>query len=156
MLPADPVRPHAGLAVRYAGQPGADGVGHGVENRVRVGVPQVIAVSDESGNLIAFSRMDGGKASSIQIAMAKAFTAGAARNPTMFYNEHCVPGSPSFGIHVSNEGKFSIIGGGLPVYAGKDCVGGIGVSSGTPAQDVEVAEAGVKALEAHWKRKAPK
>ena len=105
-----------------------------------IGVPQVIAVSDESGNLIAFSRMDGGKASSIQIAMAKAFTAGAARNPTMFYNEHCVPGSPSFGIHVSNEGKFSIIG----------------VSSGTPAQDVEVAEAGVKALEAHWKRKAPK
>ena len=85
-----------------------------------IGVPQVIAVADESGNLIAFSRMDGGKASSIQIAMAKAFTAGAARNPTMFYNEH---------------------------------VGGIGVSSGTPAQDVEVAEAGVKALEAHWKRK---
>ena len=118
-----------------------------------IGVPQVIAVADESGNLIAFSRMDGGKSSSIQIAIAKAFTSGAARNPTMFYNENCVPGSPSFGIHVSNEGKFSIIGGGVPVYAGNDCIGGIGVSSGTPAQDVEVADAGVKALEAQWKRK---
>ena len=118
-----------------------------------IGVPQVIAVADESGNLIAFSRMDGGKSSSIQIAIAKAFTSGAARNPTMFYNEHCVPGSPSFGIHVSNEGKFSIIGGGVPVYAGNDCIGGIGVSSGTPAQDVEVADAGVKALEAQWKRR---
>lgn len=118
-----------------------------------IGVPQVIAVSDESGNLIAFSRMDGGKASSIQIAIAKAFTAGAARNPTMFYNEHCVPGSPAFGIHVSNDGKFSTIGGGMPVMSGKDCVGGIGVSSGTPAEDIVVAEAGVKALEAHWKRK---
>lgn len=117
-----------------------------------IGVPQVIAVADESGNLIAFSRMDGGKASSIQIAIAKAFTAGAARNPTMFYNEHCVPGSPAFGIHVSNDGKFSTIGGGLPVMSGKDCVGGIGVSSGTPGEDVVVAEAGVKALEAHWKR----
>ena len=117
-----------------------------------IGMPQVIAVSDESGNLIAFSRMDGGKASSIQIAIAKAFTAGAARNPTMFYNEHCVPGSPAFGIHVSNDGRFSTIGGGLPVMSGKDCVGGIGVSSGTPAQDIEVAEAGVKALQAHWKR----
>ena len=117
-----------------------------------IGVPQVIAVADESGNLIAFSRMDGGKASSIQIAIAKAFTAGAARNPTMFYNEHCVPGSPAFGIHVSNDGKFSTIGGGLPVMSGKSCVGGIGVSSGTPAEDIAVAEAGVKALEAYWKR----
>ena len=87
-----------------------------------IGVPQVIAVADESGNLIAFSRMDGGKSSSIQIAIAKAFTSGAARNPTMFYNEHCVPGSPSFGIHVSNEGKFSIIGGGVPVYAVIACI----------------------------------
>ena len=26
-----------------------------------IGVPQAIAVTDESGNLIAFSRMDGGK-----------------------------------------------------------------------------------------------
>lgn len=118
-----------------------------------MGMPQVIAVADESGNLIAFSRMDGGKASSIQIAIAKAFTAGAARNPTMFYNEHCVPGSPAFGIHVSNDGKFSTIGGGLPVMAGNDCVGGIGVSSGTPAQDIAVAEAGLAALQAHWKRR---
>lgn len=121
-----------------------------------IGVPQAIAVADESGNLIAFSRMDGGKSSSIQIAIAKAFTAGAARNSTMFYNEHGVPGSPAFGIHVSNDGKFSTIGGGVPVYAGKDCVGGIGVSSGTPAQDIEVAEAGVKALEAYWKRRKKK
>lgn len=117
-----------------------------------IGMPQVIAVSDESGNLIAFSRMDGAKTSSIQIAIAKAFTSGAARNATMFYNEHCVPGSPAFGIHVSNDGKFSTIGGGLPVMVGKDCIGGIGVSSGTPAQDIEVAEAGVKALQAHWAR----
>ena len=121
-----------------------------------IGVPQVIAVSDESGNLIAFSRMDGAKTSSIQIAMAKAFTAGAARNSTMLYNEHCVPGSPAFGIHVSNDGKFSTIGGGVPVNSGKDCIGGIGVSSGTPAEDIVVAEAGVKALEMHWKRQRSK
>ncbi len=121
-----------------------------------IGVPQAIAVSDESGNLIAFSRMDGSKTSSIQIAMAKAFTAGAARNSTMFYNEYCVPGSPAFGIHVSNDGKFSTIGGGVPVNSGKDCIGGIGVSSGTPAEDIVVAEAGVTALETHWKRQRSK
>jgi uncharacterized protein GlcG (DUF336 family) len=99
----------------------------------QIGIPMCIAVTDESGNLLAFSRMDGGKVSSISIAIDKAFTASAAKNPTAFYNEMCRPGSPTFGIHTSNQG-------------------GIGASSGTPAQDIEVAEAGLAALEAHWKR----
>lgn len=118
----------------------------------QIGIPMCIAVTDESGNLLAFSRMDGGKVSSISIAIDKAFTASAAKNPTAFYNEMCRPGSPTFGIHTSNQGHFSIIGGGLPVKSGTAIVGGIGASSGTPAQDIEVAEAGVAALEAHWKR----
>jgi uncharacterized protein GlcG (DUF336 family) len=117
-----------------------------------IGIPMCIAVTDESGNLIGFSRMDGGKVSSISIAIDKAFTAAAARNPTSFYNEVCRPGSPTFGIHTSNQGHFSIIGGGLPVKSGSAIVGGIGASSGTVAQDVEVAQAGLDALAAHWKR----
>ena len=121
-----------------------------------IGIPMCIAVTDESGNLLAFSRMDGGKVSSISIAIDKAFTAAAAKNPTAFYNEMCRPGSPTYGIHTSNQGHFSIIGGGLPVRSGKAIVGGIGASSGTPDQDIQVAEAGIKALEAHWKqRKTP-
>ena len=118
----------------------------------QIHIPMCIAVTDESGNLLAFSRMDGGKVSSISIAIDKAFTASAAKNPTAFYNEMCRPGSPTFGIHTSNQGHFSIIGGGLPVKSGSAIVGGIGASSGTPAQDIEVAEAGLAALEAHWKR----
>jgi len=118
----------------------------------QIDIPMCIAVTDESGNLLAFSRMDGGKVSSISIAIDKAFTASAAKNPTAFYNEMCRPGSPTFGIHTSNQGHFSIIGGGLPVKSGSAIVGGIGASSGTPAQDIEVAEAGLAALEAHWKR----
>jgi len=118
----------------------------------QIGIPMCIAVTDESGNLLAFSRMDGGKVSSISIAIDKAFTASAAKNPTAFYNEVCRPGSPTFGIHTSNQGHFSIIGGGLPVKSGNAIVGGIGASSGTAAQDIEVAEAGLAALETHWKR----
>ena len=112
------------------------------------GVPQCIAVADESGNLIAFSRMDGGKISSIRIAIDKAFTAAAAKNPTEHYNKLCQPGQPTFGIHVTNEGHFCIIGGGLPVVVDGQVVGGIGVSSGTPAQDIAVAQAGVDAVTA--------
>ena len=110
------------------------------------GVPQCIAVADESGNLLAFSRMDGGKISSIRIAIDKAYTAAAAKNPTEHYNKLCQPGQPTFGIHVTNEGHFCIIGGGLPVVVDGQVVGGIGVSSGTPAQDIAVAQAGVDAV----------
>ena len=118
----------------------------------KIGIPMCIAVTDEAGNLIEFSRMDGGKVSSISISIDKAFTAAAAKNATSFYNEMCRPGSPTFGIHTSNQGRFSIIGGGLPVKSGTTVVGGIGASSGTPAQDIEVSQAGIDALEASWKR----
>lgn len=118
----------------------------------QIGIPMCIAVTDESGNLLSFSRMDGGKVSSISIAIDKAFTASAAKNPTAFYNEMCRPGSATFGIHTTNQGHFSIIGGGLPAISRNAVVGGIGASSGTPAQDIEVAQAGLDALAAHWKR----
>ena len=42
------------------------------------------------------------------------------------------------------------IAGGLPVIAEGHVVGGIGVSSGTPAQDLAVVQAGVEALTATW------
>jgi len=109
-----------------------------------IGIPMCIAVADESGYLIAFERMDGGKVSSISIAVDKAFTAAVARKGTHVYNQLCVPGEPTFGIHTSNDGHFCVIGGGLPVYDGEVIVGGIGISSGTAAEDLIVAEAAIE------------
>jgi uncharacterized protein GlcG (DUF336 family) len=106
-----------------------------------IGIPMCIAVTDESGHLIDFKRMDGGKISSISIAIDKAFTAAVARKGTHIYNQLCIPGQPTFGIHITNGGHFSIIGGGLPVFVKGEIVGGIGISSGTAVQDQEVAEA---------------
>lgn len=115
-----------------------------------MGIPMCIAVSDESGNLILFERMDGGKISSISIAIDKAFTAAVARKGTHVYNQLCVPGEPTFGIHISNGGHFCVIGGGLPVYVDGEIVGGIGISSGTAAEDLEVAEAAIAHFE-NWR-----
>lgn len=109
-----------------------------------INVPMCIAVVDESGHLIAFERMDGGKTSSISIAIDKASTAAMARNGTHVYNQLCVPGQPTFGIHVTNGGHFSIIGGGLPVKVNGEIVGGVGISAGTAVQDVAVAEEALK------------
>ena len=106
-----------------------------------MGIPMCIAVTDESGHLIAFERMDGGKVSSISIAIDKAFTAAVARKGTHVYNQLCQPGQPTFGIHITNGGHFCVIGGGLPVTVNGAIVGGIGISSGTAIEDLQVAEA---------------
>ncbi len=110
-----------------------------------IGVPMCISIVDESGNLIAFDRMDGGKTTSITISQDKAFTAAAARKATHEYNEVCVPGSLAFGIHTALGGRLCVVGGGLPIYDNEGVViGGIGLSSGTPQQDMDCAAAGIK------------
>ena len=80
-----------------------------------IGVPMCIAITDDSGNLVAFERMDGGKAHSIQVAQDKAFTGGAARKATHEYNAVNTPGSLAFGIHTECGGHIWTVGGGLPV-----------------------------------------
>ncbi len=110
---------------------------------LKIGVPMCTAVVDESGNLIAFERLNGGKVSSISIAIDKAFTAAAARNPTRFYGDNSQPGKPTWGIQGTNSGRFCVVGGGLPVVVDGAVVGGVGCSTGTAAQDEEVAQAAI-------------
>ena len=108
-----------------------------------IGIPMCIAIVDESGHLIAFERMDGGKITSAIIAQDKAFTAAGARKATHEYNAACVPGNLVFGIHTAIGGRLCVVGGGLPVFVDGTVVGGIGLSSGSPQQDMECAQAGI-------------
>lgn len=105
-----------------------------------IGVSMCIAIVDDSGNLIAFERMDGGKIVSITIAIDKAFTAAAARRATHDYNTASQPGMPAYGVNTALGGRMIVVGGGLPVVWDGAVVGGIGVSSGTPEQDRLVAQ----------------
>ena len=115
---------------------------------VEIGVPMCIAIVDESGNLISFERMNGGKITSITIAEDKAFTAAAARKATHEYNAVNIPGKLAFGIHTEVGGRLSSVGGGLPVVVDGEVVGAIGLSSGTPQQDMECALAGIDHFQA--------
>ncbi len=109
----------------------------------QIEVPMCIAVTDDSGNLVAFERMDGGKAHSVDVAVDKAYTAGSARKATHEYNAANTPGNLAFGIHTEAGGRISTVGGGLPVIVQGQCLGGIGSSSGSPQQDMEVSQAGL-------------
>ena len=112
----------------------------------KIGIPMCIAITDEGGNLIAFSRMDGGKVTSSTIAIDKAFTAAGAKKATHEYGAASQPGAPAYGIASAIGGRLMVVGGGLPVIVNGEVVGGIGVSSGTPDQDRTVAQAGIDAF----------
>lgn len=112
----------------------------------QIGVPMNIAVVDGGGNLVAFERMDKAWLGSINIAINKAFTAVAFNMTTEDLGKESQPGKSLFGIHATNMGRLVIFGGGIPLRKGGELVGAIGVSGGTVPQDIEVAEAGVKAF----------
>lgn len=112
-----------------------------------IGVPMCIAVTDESGNLIAFERMDGAKITSINLAVDKAYTATGIQKSTQALGEVNQPGMPAHGIASALGGRMVAVGGGVPVRSGDVVVGGVGVSSGSPAQDHDVAIAGAAAFE---------
>ncbi len=111
-----------------------------------IGVPMDIAVVDEGCNLVAFQRMDGALLGAIDIALNKAYTACSLQTETRDLAKISQPGQPVFGVHMSNQGRIIIFGGGVPLKDGENVVGGVGVSSGTVEEDQVVAEAGVAAF----------
>jgi len=113
-----------------------------------IDVPQNIAVVDSAGHLLAFHRMDGAKFISIEIAIAKAFTASGARKATAEIGPATQPGQPGFGIQNLQAGRFTTLPGGIPVVIDGEVAGAIGVSSGTTAQDADVAEHAIRSFTA--------
>jgi uncharacterized protein GlcG (DUF336 family) len=106
-----------------------------------------IAIVDEGANLVAFYRMDNARIGGIDISQNKAWTSVAMQMPTANLAQSAQPGGPTFGINTTNHGRLVILGGGIPLMHEGKVVGGIGVSGGTSAQDIEVATAAVQAFE---------
>lgn len=114
----------------------------------KLGVPYNIAVVDAGGNLIAHVRQDGAWLGSIDISIKKAFTARAFDMSTEELSKMAQSGKPLFGINTTNHDKVVVFGGGVPVMSGKTVIGAVGASGGTVDQDIEVAEAAVRAFAA--------
>ncbi|WP_027350129.1 GlcG/HbpS family heme-binding protein [Halotalea alkalilenta] len=106
-----------------------------------IGVGQNIAVVDEGGNLVAFVRMDGAKLLSRETAISKAISAASHRCPTGRLDD-----ALELKLAIASGGRLTNLEGGEPLLVDGYCVGGIGVGSGSGAQDVQVARAGAMAL----------
>jgi uncharacterized protein GlcG (DUF336 family) len=118
----------------------------GEAKAAQIGVPYSLAVIDSGGNLIEHVRMDGAWLGSIDISIHKAFTARATETSTEELSKVSQPGGPLFGIHTTNHGKIVIFGGGVPIRANTQVIGAFGASGGSVDQDIEVAEAALRAF----------
>lgn len=110
-----------------------------------LGVPMVIAVVDNGGNLVAQHRMDQALLASLSLALDKAYTAVALKMPTGKAAALTQPGQPLFGLNTSHQGRLIVFGGGIPLARNGEITGGIGVSGGSVEEDCLVAQAGVAA-----------
>jgi uncharacterized protein GlcG (DUF336 family) len=118
----------------------------GQDKAKAIGQPMNIAVVDAGANLVAFERMEGAWLGSIDIAINKAFTARAFDIETKALGALSQSGDQFFGILASNHGRVMIFAGGVPLKAGGQVVGAVGVSGGMGKQDQAVAEAAADAF----------
>ncbi|WP_078428153.1 GlcG/HbpS family heme-binding protein [Alkalihalobacterium alkalinitrilicum] len=116
----------------------------GAEEKAKeIGVPMVITVVDDGGNLVASHRMDEALLVSLDISLNKAWTSVALKIPTDELSKLGGPGGELYGINTTNNGRVVLFGGGIPIVIAGRVIGAVGVSGGSVADDIEVAEAAV-------------
>jgi len=105
-----------------------------------------VAVVDRSGNLMSFLRMPGAFLHSIDIAIDKAYTAASFGFSTKDWMSH-IGHDDGMKFGFSARPRLVVFGGGLPIPAGGDWIGGIGVSGASEAEDEACVRAGLAAIQ---------
>ena len=113
----------------------------GVAKAEEMGQPQCIVVVDASGVTQGEICMTGAKLLARKSAMSKALTSASHGIASAAVAEAIRPA-----IAAATGGAVTGLGGGLPIRVGGALLGGIGVGSGTPDQDVVVAKAALAAI----------
>lgn len=115
----------------------------------QMGINVAVAVVNSSGRLILLEVMDGSLVASIQAAQDKAYTAAALKMPTDIALRESRGGSLD---GLTNGNGILLLGGGYPIEAAGELVGGLGVSGGTKEQDMLLAKIGLKYFSERIKR----
>jgi uncharacterized protein GlcG (DUF336 family) len=95
------------------------------------------SVVDRGGTMRAFGRADGAGPHTVNSAFRKAFTAGSLRAPTAQVAENVAKAATNEGLRNMDD-RILILAGGLPIRAGNEVVGGVGVG-GAPGGDKDEA-----------------
>jgi uncharacterized protein GlcG (DUF336 family) len=112
-----------------------------------MGVLEVIAVYDSTGILKALATVDGARVTSVTFAMDKAWTSARREAATQDLAD-ALASQPAVNLpSFLKNGQLTLLGGGVPIVVNGQVVGGVGASGGTIAQDIEVANAGLAAIQ---------
>ncbi|MEY2517910.1 MAG: hypothetical protein QOJ89_5274 [bacterium] len=101
----------------------------------RQGIPAAMAVTDASGNMIAFARMDGAPLGATELAVNKAHTAALSQMGSGEFQRSTQPDGVDWGLITSAGGRIVVYAGGVPVLVDSALAGAVGMSGGTGEQD---------------------
>ena len=107
-------------------------------------VPVGVSVIDVHGNVVLQHRMQGAPLFSLELSERKAYTSALVRLRTADLVPLVQPGQPLYPLLMVSGGRYSAMGGGVPLTIEGEVVAGVGVSGGTTEQDIAIVEAALK------------
>jgi glc operon protein GlcG len=125
-----------------------------IEQAYQAGIAISCCVVDDGGHEIVLERMDGGRFHTLHSCTTKAMCAASNRRPTSAKGAvgQDLDVTHALGLALAaGPGWWTAMEGGVPVLAGGECIGGIGVSGGDWETDLRIAQAAVKSIGASWK-----
>jgi glc operon protein GlcG len=111
------------------------------DTATRLKAPCAIAVVDRSGILVAFDRMDGVRGGSPDLAIGKARASALLERPTSEIEDSTNQGRTAF-----VTAGFLSLRGGVPLLAGGQVVGAVGVAGLNKDNDVKIATEAAEAF----------
>jgi uncharacterized protein GlcG (DUF336 family) len=110
-----------------------------------IGLKISVCITDESGQLKSFLRMDGAALLTVQIAQDKAWTAASYGIATHVWHEF-IKNDPPLLHGITHTPRLVIFGGGYPIKEEGQMIGAIGISGGHYSQDMECCKAALAAI----------
>jgi uncharacterized protein GlcG (DUF336 family) len=107
-------------------------------------VPVAVTVIDMHGNIVLTHRMTGAPAFSLELAERKAYTSALVGVRTADLVPLVQPGGELYPLLTVSGGRYTAMGGGVPVTSEGQVIAGVGVSGGTTEQDIAIVEAAMR------------
>jgi uncharacterized protein GlcG (DUF336 family) len=104
-------------------------------------VPVAVTLNDTHGNVVLTHRMTGAPAFSLELAERKAYTSALVGISTADLVPLVQPGAELYPLLAVSGGRYSAMGGGVPLTSEGQLIAGVGVSGGTTEQDIAIVEA---------------
>ncbi len=107
-------------------------------------VPVAVTVIDIHGNIVLVHRMTGAPVFSLEISERKAYTSALVGLRTADLLPVVQPGAELYPLLLIAGGRYTAMGGGVPLMNEGKVIAGVGVSGGTTEQDIGIVEAAMK------------